>query len=160
MLISDGGASPHLLIDVRGHCTATWQSRSQPSTRPLPWMARIMELHPLLDTVGFSRRKSFVKRQEYVCGGLSCYLCEYTQSLGRPHPPGSRTTLALSYMVCCSVTSTCREPCQWLHHYEHIARATELVLVIDALQFPRLGMNGRMDIGVQHDRFLVQADGR
>lgn len=50
--------------------------------------------------------------------------------------------------------------CQWFDHHEQIARPFAFVLVIGALWMPRLHRDGRLDISMQHHRFLIQAHGR
>jgi hypothetical protein len=44
------------------------------------------------------------------------------------------------------------------YHHKQIARAFAFIFIIDALRLGWLNRDGRVDIGIQDDRFLIQAD--
>jgi hypothetical protein len=118
-----------------------------------------MELHPLQNAARFRRRKGFVEGGRRV--RVQVVLDEpdiFGVRIDLIHQPAHDFGVVLHGTLLGHLDMP--PACLWFDHDEQVARATAFVLIIHALGLTWLDRKGRLDVGMQHHRFLIQADRR
>jgi hypothetical protein len=118
-----------------------------------------MELHPLQNAACFRWRKGFVEGGRGV--GVQIILHQ-ANVLGVRIDLIDEPAHDFGVVLHGALGSHLDVPAarKWLHQHKQVACAFAFVLVIHALGLAWLDGNRRLYIGMQHHRFLIQADRR